>query len=289
MGAVEHACGLVGSSGLGDGAKLEGAGGEHSLGQRSHKVEDAAGSLLVLTEGLVVHKEVDNLAGGVLIGNPTCILVGGQRPLAPTLIGEAEGDVVAELVVPQQHAELLVQSVGIDKVGTLPTQDVLGTLGQHCLEAHRGHHLANLVGVDELGVAERGGGVAKLLLDESNVLLHLALELLGGDERREGVGVGLGEELHATRCGQLTERVEHLGGVAAELLDCQTRDGESHLEGALILADEAEQEVVHREIALRGHTLHNDAVGGDIEIVVVLAHIEEPIGFEPQRLVNLKV
>ena len=101
--------------------------------------------------------------------------------------------------------------------------------------------------------------------------------------------VGLGQELYAACLGQSAEAVEYLGGVATELLDSQARDRESYFEFALHLFDESEQQVVHRQVALGSHALHNRAVYRHVEIVVVLAHIEEPISFEPQRLMNLKI
>ena len=287
--AVENACGLVGSGTLGYGCKLNLTGGEHCGGQSLHEAEDARSGLLVLAKGLVVHKEVDNLAVGVVVSNPTCILVGSQRPLAPTLVGEAEGDVIGEFVVTQQQAQLLVECVGIDEVGALPTQHVAGTLGQHSPETHCGHLLANGVGVDELGVAERGGGVAKLALHQCGVGLHLFLELFGRNERRERVGVGLGEEFHTARLGQLAEAVEHIGGVATELLNGKARDGEGYFETALVLSDEFQKEVVHWQVALGCHALHNGTVGTNIKVIVVFAHIEKPVCLEPQWLMNLKV
>ena len=64
----------------------------------------------------------------------------------------------------------------VEVVGALPTQDVLGTLGQHTLEAHAGYGSTNLVGVDEAGVAEYLGGFAEELFHLFALAHHLFLE-----------------------------------------------------------------------------------------------------------------
>ena len=62
----------------------------------------------------------------------------------------------------------------VQVVGTLPSQDMLGTLGEYSLESHIGHQTSYLIVIDEAGVAEYLGFLAKELVD----LVHLTLNLV---------------------------------------------------------------------------------------------------------------
>ena len=243
----------------------------------------------MLTEGLVVHEEVDDLARRLLRSEPRHVLVGRQRPLVPVLVREAERDVVRELVVAQQQTQFLVVGVGVDVVGRLPAQHVLGAFGQHRAEAHAGDHLADLVRVDELRIAEGRGLHAELLFQHRRVELHLLGEVLLRGERSQRVRIGLGQELHASRGGELLERLEHLGSERAELLDGRARDRERAAELALVLLDELQQQGVHRQVALPCDLLHDRAVQQVVQVVVVLAHVEEAVFLQTPGLVNLKI
>ena len=241
----------------------------------------------MLAKGLVVHKEVQHLA--ILALQPINILVGGQRVLVPALVREAECDIVAQLVVTQQKAQLLVDSVSIYVVGALPTHHVARALGQHSLEAHLGYHLTDLIRVDQLGVTESGRFLTELLLDQCSVSLNLAYELLLIGQRSQRVRVGLGQELNATRFSQLLERLQNFGSVLTELVDSGTGDRERHLKCALMLLNQIEQERVHRQIAQTCNLLHNRLVGQIIQIVMVFAHIKEAVLAQTKRLMYLKI
>ena len=52
-----------------------------------------------------------------------------------------------------------------------------GAFGEDGLEAHIVDQLADTVGVDELGVAESGRGLAEIMLDGGAVLEYLVPEL----------------------------------------------------------------------------------------------------------------
>ena len=262
---------------------------EDGLRQGAHEFEDTRVGGLVLAEGLVVHEEVDHFARGLLRREPLHVLVGRQRPLVPTLVREAEGDVVREFVVAQQQTEFLVHGVGVDVVGRLPAQHVLGSLGKHRAEAHFGDHGADVVRVDQLRIAEGRGFHAELLLEHGGMELDLLDEVLLRRKRCERVGVGLGEELHAARGGELLERVEDLGGIGPHLFDGDSRDGERAAEFTLVFLDELQQQGVHRQVALPGHLLHDGAVQQVVQVVVVLAHVEEAVFLQTPGLMYLKI
>ena len=243
----------------------------------------------MLAEGLVIHEQVDDLARRLVRGEPLHVLVGCQGPLVPALVREAESDVVRELVVAQQQAQFLVDGVGVDVVGRFPPQHVLGSFGQHRAEAHAGDHRADLVRIDQLRVAESGGFHPELLFDKVRVQFDLLREILLRSQRGQRVGVGLGEELHAARRGKLLERVEHFGGEGAELFDGDARDRERTAELALVLPDELEQQGVHRQVALAGDLLHDRTVHEVVQVVVVLAHVEEAVFLQTPGLMHLKI
>ena len=243
----------------------------------------------MLAEGLVVHKQVDDFARRLVRGEPLHVFLRRQGPFVPVLVGEAEGDVVRELVVAQQQAQFLVDGVGIDVVGRFPAQYVLGAFGQHRAEAHAGHHLADLVRIDQLRVAECRGFQPEFLFDKVRVQLDLLRKILLRSQRGQRMGVGFGEELHATRRSQLLERIEDLGGEGAELFDGDARDRERAAELAFVLLDEFEQQGVHRQVALAGDLLHDRTVHEVIQVVVVLAHVEEAVFLQTPGLVHLKI
>ena len=183
VGAVQHSYGLQLLSRLANGSECHLASCQHRCGQCLNEVEDASRSLLVLTKCLVVHEEVYYIT--CLSSYPASELIRCKGPLGPTLVREAEGDVVSEFVVAQQEAELVVVSIGIYEVWRLPTKDVLSTLCQHCLEAQVLDHLCDVVRVDKLGIAEGCGLNAELLLKHLRVELNLIFELLSRSQRRE--------------------------------------------------------------------------------------------------------
>ena len=290
MRTVEHGHRLVFLRRLGHRGELQSVLlGQNRLGQRAHELEDARVGVLVLAERLVVHEQVHHLARRLVRREPLYIFVHRQRPLAPALVREAESDVVRELVVAQQQAQLLVDGVGVDVVGRFPAQHMLGAFGQHRAEAHAGHHLADLVRVDQLRIAERRGFHTELLLDEAGVQLDLLLKILLRGQRGQRVGVGLGQKLHASRRRQLLERVEDLGGERTELLDGDAGDRERAAEPAFVLPDELQQQGVHRQVALAGHLLHDRAVQEVIQIIMVFAHVEETVFLQTPGLMYLKI
>jgi hypothetical protein len=241
----------------------------------------------VLSEGLIVHKEVDHITFSGF--EPREELVRGQRPVLPSLVGETESDVVAELIVTQQELKTRLDWIGIDIVRALPTKNVAGAFGQHGLETKSINLLANVVGIDQLGVPEGFRGHSEMVLDSLDMLLHLMLELSFIGEGSQGVVICLGEELDLTSVGQLLETPHDLRLIAVELLESGSGDGEGDLEIFTILFDEIQKQLVHREIALVGDSVENGPVGEIVVIVGVLADVEETVQPQPGRLVDLEI
>ena len=111
--------------------------------------------------------------------DPAHILVGREGIFVPFIVGEAEGDIVAQLVVFEQQFQLGHSRGTIEVIGTLPPENVFGTLGDAALETHIGHHAGYLVGVYQLGVTEHFGALPEELFDFVVMLLDLQGKLLG--------------------------------------------------------------------------------------------------------------
>ena len=121
------------------------------------------------------------------------------------------------------------------------------------------------------------------------MLEHLVGELLLGDQGSQGMVVGLAEELHTAGLGELAEALDDLGGIAVELLQDRTGDGEGQLEFPLVPGDRLEQELVHRQIALLRDALEDRAVGEIVVIVGVFADIEKSVKAQAGRLMDLEI
>ena len=145
-----------------------------------------------------------------------------DRPLVPAPVRETESHVVAQSIVAKEQPQLWLRLGGVDIIRALPTHDVAGTLGKHGLEAEVVNLACNVVGVDELGVAECRWSHAKGILDMLFVFLDLMGELRRGPQRCEGMIIGLAEELHTAGSGQLAETVKHLRGITVQLFECRS-------------------------------------------------------------------
>ena len=235
-------------------------------------------------KGLVVHEDVDHLF----------LFWQGIQPVdevlgAEAVLNETEGNLVAELEVAQQHFQLRVDGVGVHVVGALPTQDVLGTLGEHEVVAHVGHSSTDFIAINQLRVAEGLGCDAKHLFHLVLVGRHLTFELIRIRQRGQGMGVSLGEHLYPTRGNQFLEALQHLRCELFHLLDDHAREREREFDLVAELLDLAHQQFVHGQVALLSHTPHDHAVAVVVIIIMFLTDFEETIRAKPVRLMHLEI
>ena len=284
----ELAYGLELADGLGGGPELQTLLGGKA-GQSLEELEDAGLAGLEVAEYLEIHEQVDDLLLGGRRGDPVDILVGGEGILVPSGVREAVRDVVRQLVVLQQYLEVGSRGCAIYIVGRLPAEDVLGTLGDDTLVSHGEDLGCQIVAIDQLGVAEHLGLLTEELLDLLVVHLDLTCKLVGIGQRGQRVGIGLGEELDATRGGEFLEEVDELGHIHLELLEGGAGDRDGTLEGALRLLDHAQQRLCGGDVRALGYTGDDVVVGEIVIVVVVVAYVEETVSLQTERLVNLKV
>ena len=100
---------------------------------------------------------------------------------------------------------------------------------------------------------------------------------------------GLAEEFHVTCRSQGPEAVDDLWGIALELLEGASRDGEGHLELAFAFLDRLQKKVVHRKIAPLGHPAQDSPVGEVIVIMRILPDVEKPEYAQAVRLMYLEI
>ena len=177
----------------------------------------------------------------------------------------------------------------VNEVRALPSEHVLGTFGEHTLEAHVGHHFTDFVGVDEAAVTENFG----LLAEEGFHLLaqagHFFLEAFGVLERGESVAVGFGEELYATRFAQLLEQFNHLGSVVLQLLNGAAREGDGTLEITAVALGHFDEGFESGNVGTLGGFGDGTLVLVVIVIVMVRTDVEETVTLQVNILVNLKI
>ena len=64
----------------------------------------------------------------------------------------------------------------VEEMGALPSEHMLSAFGDHSFVAHAGHESADVIAIDEAGVAEHGGFLAKELLHLLSLTSHLVAE-----------------------------------------------------------------------------------------------------------------
>ena len=192
-------------------------------GQCLEELKDIAAEGLEDTDGTEFHEEVDDLLLLRKLANPVGIAVAHEGELTPAAVAEAQADIIRELVVTKQETYLGVVCTAIYEMGALPTQHMLGTLGEHTLEAHATGQCTDLITVDETAVAEHLGSLAEEFLDLLALTVYLIREDLLTDERRQSVAVRFGEELHAPCLGEFLQEFDNLGSIVLKKFDGHTR------------------------------------------------------------------
>ena len=114
-------------------------------------------------------------------------------------------------------------------------------------------------------------------------------ELVLALERGKRVVAGLAEEFHVTCRSQGPEAVDDLWGIALELLEGASRDGEGHLELAFAFLDRLQKKVIHRKIAPGRNAPQYGAVHEVIVIMRILPDVEKPEYAQAVRLMYLEI
>ena len=174
-------------------------------------------------------------------------------------------------------------------VRTLPTQHMLGTLGQHTLEAHAGHYGTDLIVVDQARVTEHLGGFAKHLFHLVALAHHFFLEAIFVGQRRQAMGIRFCQEFAAAGVVQLMQEVQNGRSINLQLFQCHTRDGEGDFKSSSRIFDHFQQSCQCRNIRMFGHITDTGFIGVVIIIIVVSANVEETITFQVNNLVYFKI
>ena len=248
------------------------------VGQSLEELEDTGFTRLHFSEGLQIHEQVDDLLILRCRGDPVHVFVGCEGICVPVGIGEAEGNVVGQLGVLQQNLELGSACGAVNVVGRFPSEDVLGTFGNHAFVAHIENHRCHFVAIYELGVAEHFGANSEEIVDLVVVHLHLGHEFLGIRKRAERVCIGLGQEFNAAGGSEFFQQVDELGHVELELFQGSAGDGECATEVGILLYH-AQQAFCGGNITAVGYAGDDVVVGEIIIVVVVIADVEEAIAF----------
>ena len=265
-----------------------------AAGQRVEELEDAGLAPLVLAQRLVVHEQVAHVAVAVDLVHPARELLGGERPFLPVAVAEAERDVVAQAVVLQHQRDGLlarrraVRRHAIQVVGAAEPEQAIHALADHgTVPAHPRDVSADLVGVDQLGVAEHVGRLAEEALDHRLLDANLLLELAAAEQEAERVMAGLGDELAAARVGKLLEQVDHVRRPLLELLQRHAADRVAHAEAALMAADQIQDLDRGRPVALVRHLAQDALVGRRVEVERI--GVEHRVAAQSKGLMHLEV
>ena len=205
------------------------------------------------------------------------------------MVGEAQGDVVAQLIRAQQQLHVSLIGVAIEVSRALPAEDVACAFGEDDTITCIAEPFTDFVRVDDLRVAEGDRFHTESVHQELFLQLHLFDERAFVVQRGDAVGESTAGDFHAASGDQLFETVDDFRTVILEQHDGAARDAETATEIAVCLLDEVQQHLVGRQIAAFSQTFGQILVLIIIKIVVILIDIKEAIRTETVGLTNLKV
>ena len=148
VGNVELTDALAGLADLGGRGECDALG----LGtgrQRLDEVEDVARQGLGDTQGGELHEDIDDLLFLGHASDTVDIVVGEERITVPLGVIEAQGDIIGQFDITEQQLQTGSILTVVHIMGRLPAEHVLGTLGEHTLEAHGGNLCTDIVAVDK--------------------------------------------------------------------------------------------------------------------------------------------
>ena len=191
--------------------------------QRLEEVEDASVGGVVLADGLVIPEQVDERHFALRIDavEKAHVLVGGQRILIPTLVGEAQRDVVAQLIRAQQQLHVSLIGVAIEVSRALPAEDVACAFGEDDTITCIAEPFTDFVRVDDLRVAEGDRFHTESVHQELFLQLHLFDERAFVVQRGDAVGESTAGDFHAASGDQLFETVDDFKADLRKNLEAQ--------------------------------------------------------------------
>ena len=171
----------------------------------------------------------------------------------------------------------------------LPSQDVLGPLGQHTVEPHGSHDIPDVIRINQRGVTEHLGLLAEQLLDLPRHPHRLLPEAVLVGQRGKAMGIRLGQELHTPSLVQFLQKLDDRRGVVLQQLNRASGNGERHLEESGVVLGHLEQGLQGRNVGLlrrRGDALLVLVV---VVVVMVRTDVKEAVTFQMYILMNLKI
>src|SRR5262249_28905607 len=162
--------------------------------------------------------------------------------------------------------------------------DIVRAFGEHASITQARYQFADVIAVDQLGIAEYPRRLSEKMLDESAVFFDLTAEfslIVKGGKR---VVVSLSQEFNTARGGQLLEGLQRFRGIFLHLLDGNAGHGKRDAKFSAVLLDQFQQQSIGWQVTLLRNLLENHTVAVIVEVIVLFADVEERIATQPHRL-----
>ncbi len=99
----------------------------------------------MLSEGLIVNKQVNQFSIITPFVNPVGILVSCQRPFIPVTVTKPESYIITKAEIPEQHLQFGSDIIAVKKIRASPAQYMPGSFCKHGFKAHISHPAAYLI------------------------------------------------------------------------------------------------------------------------------------------------
>ena len=177
--------------------------------------EDAGGAFDVFADRFVVEEDAGEVTAGGF--DPLGVGLGGERVAFPVGIGEAEGDIIREDIVPQNGLHRFDIRRLVKVVGRTSIEDMFDTFGELGFEAEFFDEGGELIEIDELGVSKDGGRFVEKPFEGFHLFFDLAGEFLSGGAVAKRVVIGLAEEFDIPGGDKILKGGENIRAVVFEL------------------------------------------------------------------------
>ena len=249
----------------------------------------------MLPKSFVVHKEIAEMAITIDAIKPASERLSAERPFGPTTVGKTKRHIVAQTVILQQHLQWRVPTRrqsprrSINIIGTSAiTQQAINPFTTDPTETSvRLQPLCEAVVIGQLGVAKDRRGDPKCGLHQSKVPINLGLELVLVVEERQRMVTRLSQKVTRSSLGQLSPKINQIGGPTRKLLQSGPGDRERDPETAFVSADQIQQQSGCRAVALVSNLMQNGLIRIIVEVERVVG--EDRVIPQAERLVHLKI